>query len=662
MANFVNQPLYKKCHMSELKIEIVKRTVSGLVVRKEDGSQLPRTVSQPTPNERTFAIEKSSKKTLEIKYKREVKKFTVAQLKEMCREFDNQGDMEPVRMTKGLLILKELMTRKGSGFGSSSRGGRHWKRGGPRKAAFVELGKDRFVTSKFEKNQGTWNPLSDRAFKNDITETLNKLTEKNIREQVQKVAECLERPIWQPTEEEIRNEVGDKTDGFRPMTREERESFVMTRIIDKAVKEHAFNRIYANVVKALDVLRDRIVDFNQQKLYDFIANPSDNESDTLVATGHAKLMALLIDVSWKKYMDVLDVLIEKIEYDENPGSPPVVIEMFRDFVMTGGEIMCKTIQERADEHEFFRRFLDCMNREGIPSRILFMFVDVKEKVDEWLSGIAPSPTIEQEVRSDGQAVSQVRSAYSSYLETPGYPYSPETAECFRLCRIPALDFLTACMEIFPDQAGDHYSFCQFICFGLAEKRSSPVGCKRCLVTAAAGYRKGGVDLDCPDIWNNMADLMYLMIIKKIIDKADAIEVTKEFPSAAPWDWENGMKWFLYDYYDFHTAADVDRAWSLEVRNALQLPRKLMKSCGKIPLSKLIVVGSVRSMCELVAAKASASPDEFATWQNLIRDMVKNYGTIVEDELRFAIEQNAFAFSVNDVFQRCQVRLPSAHHA
>ena len=551
-------------------------------------------------------------------------------------------------------MLKEILREIEN---PTSHGHRSRHRGPPRTASLREHSENRFQSYKFQKNDGEWNPLSDIAFKLDITQRLNKLTEQNIREQTEGLREWLAKPLWVPTPEEIANEVGDSGQKLIPMTLEDRVEFITQTILNKGVNEVFFAKMYAVLVRELGgAVKDRVVKTNETTLYDFVANPSDNERDAQVAGGHIRFMALLLDLHWQEYIDVLDRLIEKIETDGNA----VLIEMFRDFVFTGGKDVCRAIEERAEEQQFFARFSKCQDRPGLAKRLYFMFTDVNEKLEEWIGDAAPKVVHEEQGVENSEGMRQVRNAYSLFAEMPGAPFAPETQECMRDCRLSGREFLSGCLSIFPDQAGDHTTFCSFVSYGVGVKNVSREAIKQGIWAAIEEYKQG-VELDCPTIWNMLSDLIYFMIIRGVIDLGVAKDIKSRFPAVdRPWDWENGMKWFLYDCHDFRRAARIGNAWSPEIKDALSMPDTLKSGVQIRQFSRLVVVAIMRSIFEIVLAAAESSksavtPDSFRQWSGLINKVSQRFSAVVEEEFAWAAEQNAFRFTLEDIVRGNQVR-------
>lgn len=597
-------------------------------------------------------------------------KFSMKRLHAMMEAYEqkvykNNKPPPLERKTPGYLIIMDLVNTMRNPDKAYVRtgGGRHYPSGNvdPSNVKLVVQDADRFVSNRLEKATNLWNSKSDRAFALEVTEILNKVTNASTRNQVRALENLLRRELWTPTPEEIEEERSRGWDQD-PMDREGRIDFIVEKMTDKAVKEQGFTKIYADLTRMLrPEIKDKIREKNSNTVQDYIYTPSTDESDSIVSLGTSRFMAFLHNVGiYENTSEVVQKLWEMVGQIEK-NMNVYLIEMFSVFVMSSTKESCQKLaaaqfQTDSDEPQtgqaVFDRFI-ALEEAKLPNRIHFMIKDVHEKLDEYLLGkVIKKVAVTTETKKNYK--SMVRNAFSLFEEIDGAPRSPETRECMKGCTISPSDFLFACMEIFPDYSKSHHIFCDFICFGLKMMNMRYRDLEKTMIRALHTYKEGVAD-DCPPLWTMTADLLYTMIIQKVIDVSSVKSIRKQFPdNAQSWSPGNSMKWFLYDIHDFHTSVRLSEDWlrlgdrkeMTEIRDALTMPDRLDKLTADSPVSKLTVVAFVRSVgCSLGTVTSISQLMKWRPFINKINE--KGLGEIFCDEMSYILDEKA-DFECEDV--------------
>jgi hypothetical protein len=433
----------------------------------------------------------------------------------------------------------------------------------------------------------------------------------------------------------------------KPMSALQRRAHLVQTIVQKAALEQAFAEQYAEYVMRSDPvngIRGPVVDQVSIEVDAAISNThaSDSDSFTLSATGHTKFYGALAArraIEPEKYCDVLLVLMRRA----HAYAFPALIEMLNAFVLTAGPEVVRTVADVLPE--IWDLFGELLERPGLRQRLHFILVDVDEKRREWLEGVVTHVVSRTEIVVSNEAIVAVRHAFTNFID-----------ETEIGCNLAADEFLRTALEMYPDHIRDHYLFAQFICKLLQEKKAQSLQIKDLMIDRARKCIDEGVESDCPLLWPITADLIYLMVIKGLIQYDQASAIRACFPDGRRgerWKPEEGMKWFLYDVYEFRTPAQVGEQWSQEIRDALAMPTTIENPPQSILMSRLIAIALIRAIGTRLENERSIDINSFQKWKKLLFIAFQRQRKTAFEEMGALIESLYLNLSPEDVERYCR---------
>jgi hypothetical protein len=473
---------------------------------------------------------------------------------------------------------------------------------------------------------------SDKVFRSNLNQALNRITDATVDDVAHEVW-GLQEPLEDATEYNP-----------NPWTRRQRFDHMVTTIVDKASREQAFVTQYATFVKRsvpdlqAEVVKKTTDDFN----FNFAnTHESDPDDFTLIATGSARFFAVLSALDVIRSDDYCEALVRLMAHIHLK-MYPAAIEMLLGFVMTAGKTVIRDVSERAPI--VWRQLDEAMHRPQLKRRLHFMFVDIDEKRREWMEGVSPAKKPAAGPRRSNEAIGEVRNAFSTFMD------GTDVA-----CNLAVPDFLRAALELHLDHVRDHWLFIQFICTVLEQKGANPLDAKAGLIERVQICKQMQLERDCPTLWPITSDLLYMMLIKGQLRLQDAKDIRNCYPDAPNVDWtpEPGMKWFLYDCYEFQAPVEVDNFFSTEIRDALAMPRTIENPPPSIPMSRLIAVALVRSIREKLAySEGEIKIGALQKWKGLIALAIKKQEQTTREELQKLVEYLEVRFEVDEIVQYC----------
>jgi hypothetical protein len=416
---------------------------------------------------------------------------------------------------------------------------------------------------------------------------------------------------------------------------------MVTTIVEKASREQAFVPQYAAFVKRshaelqAGVLKKVTDDFN----FNFAnTHESDPDDFTLLATGSARFLAALSALDVVRSDDYCEALVRLMAHIHLKMFP-AAIEMLLGFVMAAGPTVIRDVSDRAPI--VWQQLHEAMHRPQLKRRLYFMFVDIDEKCREWMDGVSPARKPAARQRRSNEAISEVRNAFSTFMDDGA-------------CNLEVLDFLRAALELHLDHVRDHSFFIQFISSVLEQKAANPLDVKAGLIERVQVCKQMQLERDCPTLWPIMSDLLYMMLIKGQLRPQDAKDIRNCYPDAPKVDWtpEPGMKWFLYDCYEFQAPVEMDN-FSAEIRDALVMPRIIDNPPPEIPMSRLIAVALVRSIrAKLAYNQVEIKIGALQKWKGLIALAVRKQEQTTKEELQELVESFDVKFELDEIVQYC----------
>lgn len=538
--------------------------------------------------------------------------YTVQELHEICNRIElNPGSMK--NSSRGYISLMNLykemkdsnqnrLNRKQKYFGKPSLAQNH-------QTELVELNPDRFVSTALAKNVGLYDDQSDEAFQNAINRLLNRLTTNNIMDTFNDIKDLVK---------------SDK-----------HQEYLAFALVDKAMKEHIFTGLYAKFVAECDstpIVQQNVVGKITTKFYDYCAKYSANENDSHYSQGTAKFFAALLNfriISVKEGLDAFQELIQSLEVKN---IPPHIVEMLSSFVKDCGKEFLKQIPD-----EIWTHFDKTQKRTDIKSRLIFILKDVDEIRQEAINGIKPARAINQQVaKKNNEHIFKVRDSYVNYQEG-------EEAKI----NLSFTDFLNAVCNLFPDQTNDSDTFCQYICDIIASKKPNARDIVTILSVCASAYKRDNIDCDSPKMWGLFDDLLYYMLLRKEISIDEMRTIMTEFPIQHCNDIVNGMKWFLLDHHDFNLPIVLDTFPSVEVRDALMMPKIVDQPFPlNFPLSRLIAIAVLRSICSKLHDNPTVQ--DFLKYKPYLETTIERQPKAFNEEMESLIDFYGFNFSVEDL--------------
>jgi hypothetical protein len=491
-----------------------------------------------------------------------------------------------------------------------TRGGRGGGKGhGPQpgrtgSATLLVKQEARFMPTQFRKNIGMWNEQDDDPFMNAINENLNRLADANMDEIVQLVHSRLAAP---PSES-------------AKMTPEDRQNYVKRTLVRKASLEPSFSGLYAEFTRRIGTpLKEAIISDNEVLFYDCMANArhGDNSDEQI---GTARFMAELAKLQLipsDSYIQAIVKLIERV----HDSFMPLHVEMFKSFVINAGQEVARDVEERANHvWELLDR---CLERKSVAQRLHFALVDVKDKLNEWFKGIQKRVVLTQAVPASDDERADVRAGFSSFMDRG------EAST-----KLTVSGFVGAAMDLYQDQTREYFQFCEFICGVLGGLQPPPEEIAHALIDSITRYKDARTADDAPKLWPNTADLLYLMLVKKILPLDLAKRVRSAFPDLGVRKWapDEGMKWFLNDHHYYSAPVDLEGEFSREIRDALMMPATVENPPEVMPMSRTIVVALLRSVMEKLPPDQDVTFESFAKWRHLLALAVRKVPKAFRDEL------------------------------
>lgn len=633
---FLRQPYQPRRTLSEQptvqKPKVEKPKGGGLFFQKDGKEIIPVEKKKALPEkphiETNIVIQKRKVGEKKLSFQLN-KQFTFSALFDEWKKLDIETfSPHPIR-SKGYIILKNYVLETDKGLQSnpsrSPRGRQNQGRGkrsqfahSPSVATLVELNKDRFTSTQLEKNIGQWDETSDEAFKININQILNRLTPKNMEQSIKEIKEQIN--MKKDPAHSLQK------DSNNNMTPKDREQFVVKTLVDKATKEQSFSDLYAQFTsKCSDNFRDKVVELNHSSINDSIVNPGteNDEQSSLMCNGSAKFFASLASVNlvnpeslYDIIKDILDELSNKIPHSHH-------IEMLNSFYLNISPEVANKIDEIFDDDEIWTVVDQVMKIPTLKKRLYFLLLDIIEKRDKFRQNQDESQNASKTVNDQfsKENMSKVRGAFSSYLESYNLPDID----------LKSRDFFNAALEIFPDETKYYYDFCQFISNELKAMHAQKNDTSKILSDKVQKFKEQNIEKECPNVWANISTLINMFLLEDLITLDRANEIHKKFPEPV-WDFNNSMKWYIYDFLDFSKAIHVSK-WPIELCDALSLPERLDNLNSKdFWMSRLICVALIRSLYQKFKDAEIVNFHTFAKWKPQLALAAKRHPDTFRSEM------------------------------
>ena len=513
--------------------------------------------------------------------------------------------MKEVKDPKSKVINEKLPVR---GTKQAKRNKKHFD-----KIQIVEVSPTSFQSTKSRKEAGIWDENSYEAFTMSALSMLNRLTKQNMDLTINELKALLKGS--------------------------EQISFFTQAIVDKVPQEHAFSLLYATFTSRLHFknIERRIVELVLKKFFECcnIALTLDENSDTHVLTGCSKFVACLIQVHSISVENGIKCVNEMVKNFNNQKIPSAIVEMLLIFVQNINEDFALKMPSST-----WDKIIQVKKENQLPSRIKYLLEDIEEIYEhvilkqpkKAISSVKPLP-----LHSDSKMY-LVRDAFTNYKEETG-SFDVD---------LPTNEFLRAAGDLFPDQTRDPSTYCEFICDILEKEKADPTMIVDVLGKCASEYCKNKIEGDSPKMWALFDDLLYYLILRKIINCDDAQLIMKNFPAMHESDIINGMKWFLCDKHNFTKAINLPNFPSDEIKDALLMPETIHKPIPEnLKMSRLIAISIMRSIAEVISNKENPfdALKEYIEYLALIDDRYIGFKV----ELEGIIDYYGFDFTLDDVY-------------
>ncbi|OHT11672.1 hypothetical protein TRFO_03895 [Tritrichomonas foetus] len=476
----------------------------------------------------------------------------------------------------------------------------------------VAVNPNSFMPTKEQKDAGIWDENSEQAFTMNVLSLLNRLTQQNMQITIQELKPLLKTP--------------------------ERVTFVADTLTEKASQEHAFSSLYATFtmkLRGIHSLESIIIKKTMKKFNEYSELSLNDDSDTHELTGCSKFVACLIKIKSISINDGIECIKRLITKLEAPKIASSNVEMFLIFVQNIGAEFAKKVPLA-----LWERFLKVKRERELTSRVKYLLVDVEEIYSEMVLGVSKKQMAVSKplpIKSDAKMF-LVRDAFTNYKE-----------ECDNISvDLPIDEFLRAASDLFPDQTKDPATYCEFICYICERMKPKKNIIIEILGKCAAEYCKNKIEGDSPKMWGLFDDLLYYMIIKKILNCSDVQQIMKSFPELHESNIENGMKWFLCDKHNFTKAIDLPDFPSAEVRDALMMPDTIHKPVPEtLRMSRLISLSIMRSIAEAICEHDDPYEElkQYIDYLELIEDRQIGF----DKEWNSIIEYYNFNFTLDDIY-------------
>jgi hypothetical protein len=487
--------------------------------------------------------------------------------------------------------------------------------------SLVEANPDRFLPTAMEKNIGLWDTSSEKAFRLTVLSLLNRLTVSNLNDTIAQMASHLTGP--------------------------DRIKFVADSLTEKAAHEHAFAQLYASFTRScvdprLVPLRDQIIGQISNEFYIWCANRTRTEPESHIAIGCAKFYGALVAAGMIELTNsakAFEILLKNIESGISEGIvSPHIIEMFLFFLKEGGPTFARQIPA-----ELWIRFDSVLAAKALSPRLMCLLTDADEIKQEYVLGKKRMRAQCQPLPPRNEAaINSVRNEFENYKEggDPVISLAPN-------------EFVRAAADLFPDHLRDSVTYCEFICDVLQCLRVPSGDIVDTLGQVSEEFLQEKVQCDSPKFWSHFDDLLYLMMLRRILGTHQVATVWKRFPKEHATDVVNGMKWYLSDHHYFTRPIDLDRFPSDEVRDALRMPATIEQPLSlPIPISRLIAVAIVRSVAAKVAEAREVNIDSLSRWSDYLKLVLNKQRRVFVEELEFVISDYDFPFTQEDVVAMC----------
>ncbi|KAH0792699.1 MIF4G domain containing protein [Histomonas meleagridis] len=356
-----------------------------------------------------------------------------------------------------------------------------------------------------------------------------------------------------------------------------------------------------------------------------------NNNSVHFAVGYSKFLSSLIYhnlIPNDEGNHFLDILLSHIERD---GVKEQYVDMLSSFVAGVGRDFTKKVPT-----SLWNRF-DSIISQKLPSRLHFLLKDVEEIRNQWLYDI-PINVHSTNVAQIDENLKKVRDSLMNYLEGDE-----------AICDLEPNDFIVSVCKMLPDQTGsDSYVFVEFVCDVLESKKPIQDKINRTLSMFARSYRENSIESDSPKTWSVFDDMLYLMMLRDILQVNEVKSVMLQFPDNHSSDVNNGMKWFLYDHWDFTSPVHSKNFLSNEIADALAMPSTIEEHNNhRIYMSRLIAISIVRSVIAKVSVEENPL-EAMKKYRGFLAQVMRKEKDVFDDEITQAIEIYEFGFGLMDV--------------
>lgn len=542
-------------------------------------------------------------------------KYTVVQLHRIIDGFSLSND-SALNFSRGYISLMNLYKEmKDVPQTFKPYGGKKRKKGKYNKPAkLLEKNQDRFVPTAYAKNVGLYDEKSEEAFKLEINRLLNRLTTTNIIS----------------TFEEMKT----------LMKTESHQEYLAYTIADKAMKEHVFSGLYAKFVAdcTSPMVQQAVVSAISTKFYDWCDIQKATENDSHYCNGSAKFFAALVNFQIITYEDGIDACQRLLIGLEKPELPAHIVEMLISFIQDCGSELIKKISKK-----MWDQFDKVLLRTDVQQRLMCLLKDVDEIRHEVLHGVKPVRAAVASIPDkNDEHMFIIRDSLINYQEG-------EDAKI----DLPFPDFIRAASDLFPDQTNDSETFCSYICDIIDKMKPNTNNIVVILSQCANEYKKNNIECDSPKMWGLFDDLLYNMLLRQQIGVEDVRAIMTEFPIQHCNDVVNGMKWYLLDHHNFNTPINLETFPSLEIRDALMMPKIIDQPFpGQFPMSRLVAIAVLRAICYKVCEKENLTIKDLMKWKPFFEITIEKQPKAFNEEMVSLISYYEFPFSADEVYRAC----------
>ena len=619
---------------NQKKISFTKNNADIIIQKKTETAPTieisKKTVPTISPPVQSIKVEKKNKaKKLHVQ-----RFFSLEALHEIFIDFDKERhktSINTLKRSSGYIILKNYIyelkhhdqNKKGS-----SKPKYTSKPSGP--VQFVQLNKERMLPSKMKKQADAWDGKSDDAFKLEFNQTLNKLTASNINEAIN---------IFNRLKKENANN-------------KERIGYMVDTFVEKASKEKAFAQLYSTFTEKCQTFKEEIIRKTIEDFSTVVANPGsdDDEISLSIFLGTGSFFGALSNKGLIENQDIFDSieeLMNKIQNEiKNPKSVKLehLVEIMKAYFISAGENITKLIHK--EKPKIWTKFDEAMKTDGLNKRLYFFFVDVCEKRDEWISGVPIQTKSFTEVsKASDENLAIVRNLYANYQDSGNVEkYS-----------ISSSDFISAAMDYLPDQSKAHIHYGNFVALSVSQQNNGKNDdIKNALISSIQRYKNFDIANDCPMIWNMLSDFINQLLLRKVINVNIADELHILYPPCQPYQSENSMKWFLYDYHDFHEPIDIGSGWSYEIRDSLNMPRNIDNPKFNFKVSKLTTISLIRSVLEKLGDDSvNLEHKDFEKYKSFLALALEKQEKTFREEIENNINMYELPYTVDDFCEFCK---------